>query len=168
MQILKVKTQADFDAAAVKEGTLLVFPEWQTDNSYVWKYRDSAGNEGTLGTEPGGASGISCTAGAGVTAGMLVYLADVEGTLTCFPADLSTHAADACVVALSGENAVLAQNGIITLETGIDTDSELFLGNGGNFSAVPPGASGEIVQKVGRVIDANTIFFNIQPGRIII
>jgi hypothetical protein len=99
---------------------------------------------------------------------MLVYLRDIEGTLTCLPADFTSHAADACVTALSGGNAVLAQGGIVTLETGLAADSELFLGNGGNFSAVPPTASGEIVQKLGRVIDADTVFFNIQPGRIII
>jgi hypothetical protein len=168
MQILKVKTQADFDAAGVKEGTLLVFPERQPDGSYMWKYKDSDGNSGSLGTTSASASGISCAAGAGVTAGMLVYLADVEGTLTCLPADLSAHAADACVTALFGGNAVLAQNGIVTIETGLAADSELFLGNGGNFSAVPPAASGEIVQKVGRVIDADTVLLNIQPGRIII
>lgn len=168
MQILKVKTQADFDAAAVKEGTLLVFPERQTEGSYVWKYKDSDGNSGSLGTAPAGASGIVCAAGAGVTTGRLVYFADVAGTLTCLPADLSVHAADACVTALSGVNAVLAQNGIIPLETGIAAGTELFLGNNGNFSAVPPAASGEIVQKVGRVIDDDAVFFNIQPGRIII
>lgn len=168
MQILKVKTQADFDAAIVKEGTLLVFPERQTDGSYVWKYKDSDGNTGSLGSSSTVASGIICAAGAGVTAGMLVYLTDVNGTLTCIPANLSAHAADACVTALSGGNAVLAQNGIITQEIGIDAGTELFLGGNGAFSAVPPGASGEIVQKVGRVIDANTVLFNIQPGRIII
>jgi hypothetical protein len=168
MQILKVKTQADFDAAGVKEGTLLVFPERQIDGSYVWKYKDSDGNTGSPGSAPSETSGIVCAAGTGVTAGMLVYLTDVEGTLTCLPADLSSHAADACVTALSGENAVLAQNGIIMLETGIDAGTELFLGNGGNFSATAPAASGEIVQKAGRVIDAATVFFNIQPGRKII
>jgi hypothetical protein len=168
MQILKVKTQADFDAAAVKEGTLLVFPEQQIDGSYVWKYKDSDGNTGSLGTASAAASGIICAAGAGVTAGMLMYLADVNGTLTCLPADLSSHAADACVTVLSGENAMLAQNGIITLETGLAAGTELFLGSNGTFSAAVPTASGEIVQKVGRVIDADTVFFNIQPGRIII
>ena len=168
MQILKVKTQADFDAAIVKEGTLLVFPERQLDSSYVWKYKDSDGNIGSLGSAPTESSGIVCAAGAGVAVGMLVYLAEVEGTITCLPADQSAHAADACVATLSGANAVLAQNGIITLETGIDAGTELFLGSNGTFSAAVPAASGEIVQKVGRVIDANTVFFNIQPGRIII
>jgi hypothetical protein len=168
MQILKVKNQADFDTAGVKEGTLLVFPERQPNGSYVWKYKDSDGNTGSLGSAPAETSGIVCAAGAGVTAGVLVYLADVAGTLTCLPAGLSSHAADACAVVLSGGNAVLAQSGIVTLETGIDADSELFLGNGGDFSAVPPTVSGEIVQKVGRVIDADTVLLNIQPGRIII
>lgn len=168
MQILKVKTQADFDATGVKEGTLLVFPERQLDGSYVWKYKDSDGNTGSLGCAPSETSGIICAAGTGVTAGMLVYLADVAGTLTCLPAGKSSHAADACAVALSGGNAVLVQSGIVTLETGIGADCELFLGNGGDFSAVPPAVSGEIVQKVGRVIDAGTVLLNIQPGRIII
>ncbi len=111
---------------------------------------------------------VKCAAGAGVSVGSLVYLTDVDGALTCLPADLSAHTADACVSALSGGDAVLAQNGIVTLETGIVAGTELFLGNGGNFSAIPPGASGEIVQKVGRVIDATTILLNLQPGRIII
>jgi hypothetical protein len=168
MQILKVKNQADFDTAGVKEGTLLVFPERQPNGSYVWKYKDSDGNTGSLGSTPAETSGIVCAAGTGVTAGMLVYLADVAGTLTCLPSGLSSHAADAFTVALSGGNAILAQSGIVSLETGIGADSELFLGNGGDFSAVPPTVSGEIVQKVGRVIDADTVLLNIQPGRIII
>jgi hypothetical protein len=168
MQILKVKTQADFDAAVVPIGTLLVFPERQSDNSYVWKYKDSSGNEGTLGAEPGNASGITCAAGTGVAVGMLVYLADVDGTLTCLPADFTSHPADACVIAISGEEAVLAQNGIIPLASGLAPGTELFLGSNGSFTGTAPAASGEIVQKVGRVIDADTVFFNIQPGRIIV
>ena len=48
MQILKVKTQADFDEAVVKEGTLLVFPEQQTDGSYLWRCKDSDGNIKTV------------------------------------------------------------------------------------------------------------------------
>jgi hypothetical protein len=167
MQILKVKTQADFDAAVVPIGTLLVFPERQNDNSYVWKYKDRSGNEGTFGAEPGGSSGITCAAGTGVAVGMLVYLTDVDGTLTCLPADFTSHAADACVVAIPGEEAILAQNGIIPFTSGLAAGTELFLGNNGCFTGTAPAASGEIVQKVGRVIDADTVFFNIQPGRTI-
>jgi hypothetical protein len=168
MQILKVKTQADFDAAVVPIGTLLVFPERQSDNSYVWKYKDSSGNEGTLGAEPGGASGIACTAETGVAVGMLVYLTDVDGTLSCLPASLTSHTADACVVAFSSEEAILAQNGIIQLASGLAAGTELFLGSNGSFAGTAPAASGEIVQRVGRVIDANTVYFNIQPGRTIV
>ena len=168
MQILKVKTQADFDAAVVPIGTLLVFPERQNDNSYVWKYKDRSGNEGTFGAEPGDTPSITCTAGAGVTVGMLVYLTDVDGTLSCLPASLASHAADACVITLSSEEAVLAQNGIIPLASGLAAGTELFLGSNGSFTGTAPAASGEIVQKVGRVIDADTVFFNIQPGRIIV
>jgi hypothetical protein len=168
MQILKVKTQADFDAAVVPIGMLLVFPERQSDNSYVWKYKDSSGNEGTLGSEPGDTPGITCTAGAGVTVGMLVYLSDVDGTLSCLPADFTSHAADACVITLSSEEAVLAQNGIIPFTSGLAAGTEFFLGNNGSFTGTAPAASGEIVQKVGRVIDADTVFFNIQPGRTIV
>jgi hypothetical protein len=168
MQILKVKTQTDFDAAGVKEGTLLVFPERQLDGSYVWKYKDSDGNTGSLGSAPTETSGITCAAGAGVAVGMLVYLADEAGTLTCLPADFTSHPADACVAAISGEEAVLAQNGIIPLASGLAAGTELFLGSNGSFTGTAPAASGEIVQKVGRVIDADTVFFNIQPGRIIV
>jgi hypothetical protein len=168
MQILKVKTIAEFESAEVPEDSLLVFPEQQPDGSFVWKYKDSSGNEGTLGGESGGTSGISCAPGIGVAAGMLIYLTEVDGVLTCLPADLVSQAADGCVVSIKGEDALLAQNGIITLESGLDAGTELFLGNNGSFTGTSPAASGEIVQKVGRVIDANTVYFNIQPGRIIV
>jgi hypothetical protein len=167
MQILKVKNITEFENSNVPDGTLLVFPEQQTDGSYMWKYKDSDGNTGSLGTASS-ATGIACTAGAGVTAGMLVYLADIEGVLTCLPADFTFHAADACVVALSGEEAILAQNGIIQFASGLAAGTELFLGNNGSFTGTAPAASGEIVQKAGRVINADTVFFNIQPGRIIV
>ncbi|MFA7186173.1 MAG: hypothetical protein WC082_14835, partial [Victivallales bacterium] len=50
MQILKVKTIAEFASAAVPAGTLLVFPEQQSDGSYMWRCKDSDGNTGTIGT----------------------------------------------------------------------------------------------------------------------
>lgn len=168
MQILKVKNLIEFEAAVIPEDSLLVFPEQQSDGSFVWKYKDSSGNEGTLGGESGGASGITCALSAGVAVGMLVYLTEIDGVLTCLPANLVSHTTDGCIVAIKGEDALLAQNGVISLETGLAAGTELFLGGSGNFSGTAPAASGEIVQKVGRVIDANTVFFNIQPGRIII
>ena len=168
MQILKVKNITEFENSSVPADSLLVFPERQNDNSYVWKYKDSSGNGGTLGAEPGSASGITCAAGTGVAVGMLVYLADVDGTLTCLPADFTSHPADACVAAISGEEAILAQNGIIPFTSGLAAGTELFLGSNGSFTGTAPAASGEIVQKAGRVIDADTVFFNIQPGRTIV
>ncbi|MDD5699068.1 MAG: hypothetical protein PHH77_10675 [Victivallaceae bacterium] len=50
MQILKVKTIAEFASAEVPAGTLLVFPEQQTDGSYLWRCKDSDGNAGTIGS----------------------------------------------------------------------------------------------------------------------
>jgi hypothetical protein len=168
MQILKVKNITQFNEAVVPEDSLLVFPEQQPDGSFVWKYKDSSGNEGTLGGESGGTSGITCALGTSVAAGMLVYLTEVDGVLTCLPADLASQAADGCVVSIKGEEVLLAQNGIVSLESGLDASTELFLGSNGSFTGTSPAASGEIVQKVGRVINANTVYFNIQPGRIIV
>lgn len=50
MQILKVKTITEFETAEVPEGSLLVFPERQTDGSYLWRSKDSENNIGTIGT----------------------------------------------------------------------------------------------------------------------
>jgi hypothetical protein len=169
MQILKVKTQADFDVAIVKEGTLLVFPEQQQDGSFTWKYKDHLGNTGSFGaTSDSGSSGIICSAGTGVAVGKLAYLVDDGGTLTCQLADKSSRAADGYVMAVAGTDAIVANNGICEIANAIAPDSELFLGGTGNVTDSPPTASGEIVQKVGRVINAETILFNIQPGRIIV
>jgi hypothetical protein len=168
MQILKIKNITQFNEAVVPEDSLLVFPELQPDGSFMLKYKDSSGNAGTLGGGYGGTSGINCAPGTGVAVGMLVYLTEIDGILTCLPANLASQAADGCVVSIKGEEALLAQNGTISLETGLDAGNELFLGNNGSFTGTAPAASGEIVQKVGRVIDADTVFFNIQPGRTIV
>jgi hypothetical protein len=168
MQILNVKNITQFNEAVVPEDSLLVFPEQQPDGSFVWKYKDSSGNEGTLGGESGGTSGITCVPGAGVAVGILVYITEVDGVLTCLPADLAWQAADGCVVSIKGEEALLAQNGIVTLVSGLAAGTELFLGANGSFTGTSPAASGETVQKVGRVIDANTVYFNIHPGRTIV
>jgi hypothetical protein len=169
MQILKVKTQADFDVAIVKEGTLLVFPEQQQDGSFTWKYKDHLGNTGSFGaTSESNSSGIICVAGTGVAVGKLVYLADDGGTLTCQLADRSSRTADGYVMAIAGANAIVADKGICEIANAIAPESELFLGGSGNVADSPPTASGEIVQKVGRVINSETILFNIQSGRIIV
>ncbi|MDD5599915.1 MAG: hypothetical protein PHV82_18370, partial [Victivallaceae bacterium] len=50
MQILKVKSITEFESAEVPAGKLLVFPEQQTDGSYLWRCKDSDGNTGTIGS----------------------------------------------------------------------------------------------------------------------
>jgi hypothetical protein len=50
MQILKVKNITEFESAEVPEDSLLVLLEQQTDGSYLWRCKDSAGNTGTIGT----------------------------------------------------------------------------------------------------------------------
>jgi hypothetical protein len=50
MQILKVKNITEFESAEVPADSLLVFPERQTDGSYLWRCKDSENNSGTIGT----------------------------------------------------------------------------------------------------------------------
>lgn len=50
MQILKVKNANEFETSEVPADSLLVFPERQTNGSYLWRCKDSDGNTGTIGS----------------------------------------------------------------------------------------------------------------------
>ena len=113
--------------------------------------------------------GISAVADAGVAVNDLVYLADDAGTLKCFKADNSANAAEGFVKSLDGANAVVVmtpEKAAIT--SGIAAESVLYLGTAGGITETAPSTSGEIIQKVGKILDADTVLFNIQAGRIIV
>ena len=113
--------------------------------------------------------GISAIADAGVAVNDLVYLADDSGALKCFKADNTANAAEGFVKSLNGTNAVVIltpEKAAITSE--IVAGSTLYLGTAGGITDIMPSASGSIVQKVGKVLDADTVLFNIQAGRTIV
>jgi len=114
-------------------------------------------------------SGIVAVADAEVAVNDLVYLADDAGTLKCFKADNTANAAEGFVKSLNGANAVVVMTpGKAAIASGIAAGSVLYLGTAGGIIGTAPSASGAIVQKVGKVLDDDTVLFNIQAGRIIV
>lgn len=113
--------------------------------------------------------GISAVADAGIAVNDLVYLADDAGTLKCLKADNTANAAEGIVKSLDGVNAVVVMTPEkASITSGIAAGSILYLGTAGGITDTAPSESGEIVQKVGKVLDADTVLFNIQTGRIIV
>tara|TARA_B100000609_G_C16958122_1_gene302576 strand:- start:8 stop:421 length:414 start_codon:yes stop_codon:yes gene_type:complete len=114
-------------------------------------------------------AGVAAVADTGVAVKDLVYLADDSGTLKCFKADNTANAAEGFVKSLDGVNAVVAITPEkVAITSGIDPGSVLYLGTEGGVTDTAPSASGEIVQKVGKVLDAATVLFNLQIGRSIV
>jgi predicted transcriptional regulator len=113
--------------------------------------------------------GIPAIADTEVAVNDLVYLADDAGTLKCFKADNTANAAEGIVKSLDGANAIVVMTPEkAPLTSGIAAGSVLYLGTVGGITDTAPSESGEIVQKVGKVIDADTVLFNIQAGRMIV
>ena len=115
--------------------------------------------------------GISCLAGTGITIGMLVYLTDAAEGLTCHPAVNSgngKHLADGFVAGLNAGIALVKTAGVLTLANSLSAGSEVFLGLDGAMAISQPIESGDLVQKVGRVLNGNQVFFAISSGRQII
>lgn len=113
--------------------------------------------------------GIPAVADAGVVVNDLVYFADDAGTLKCFKADNTANAAEGFVKSLDGANAIVVmtpEKAAIT--SGIAAGSVIYLGAAGGITDTVPSASGAIVQKIGKVLDADNILFNIQAGRTIV
>ncbi len=114
-------------------------------------------------------AGVAVTADAGVAVNDLVYLADDSGTLKCFKADNTANAAEGFVKLLDGVNAVVAITPEkVALTSGIDLGRVIYLGTDGGITDTAPITSGTIVQKVGKVLDPDTVLFNLQTGRAIV
>ena len=115
--------------------------------------------------------GVVCAAGSGVIVGKLVYLSIVGGQLTCvLAANTGTekHYADGYVAAISSGSALVKTSGLLEVTVTLTPGTDLFLGIAGNLSASPPTESGCLVQRTGRAVSANKVFFNIADGREII
>jgi len=115
--------------------------------------------------------GISCLAGTGITLGMLVYLADAAEGLTCHPAANSgtgKHLADGFVAGLNSGTALVKTSGLLALANSLSAGAEIFLGLDGAMAISPPTESGNLVQKVGRVLNGSQVFFAIMSGREIV
>ena len=115
--------------------------------------------------------GASCLAGTGITLGMLVYLADAVDGLTCYAAANSgtgKHLADGFVAVLNSGTAIVKTSGLLALANSLSAGSEIFLGLDGAMAISPPTESGNLVQKVGRVLNGNLVFFAIASGREIV
>lgn len=114
-------------------------------------------------------TGVIAVADAGVDMNDLVYLADDGGVTKCFKADNTTNAAEGFVKLLDGTTAVVVMTPEkVAVTSGIDPSNVIYLGAAGGITVTAPLASGEIVQKVGKVLDADTVLFNIQEGRAIV
>jgi hypothetical protein len=114
-------------------------------------------------------SGIAAVADAGVVVNDLVYLADDAGTLKCFKADNTANAAEGFVKSIDGVKAVVVLTPEkITITSGIAPGSVIYLDLSGGINDTAPSTSGTIVQKVGKVLDADTVLFNLQTGRAIV
>ena len=112
--------------------------------------------------------GIKCVAGTGVTVGSLVYITDNAGTMTCYPAGNPSNFADGYVVAIDAGEALVLGEGVYEVANLLAAGATIYLGLDGAFSDTAPSSSGKLVQKVGRTINANSVYFNIQIGRIIV
>jgi hypothetical protein len=114
-------------------------------------------------------SGIAAVADAGVAVNDLVYLTDDAGTLKCFKADNTANDAEGFVKSLDGANAIVVMTPAkAAVTSGIAAGSILYLGTAGGITETVPSTSGEIIQKVGKVLDVDTVLFNIQAGRVIV
>jgi hypothetical protein len=112
--------------------------------------------------------GIKCAVGAGVVVGSLVYISDDAGIITCHLAGNTTNFADGYVASIDNGEAMVLGVGSYDVDNLLTAGTNIYLGLDGVFTDTAPSASGKLVQKVGRVINANTIYFNIQIGRTII
>jgi len=115
--------------------------------------------------------GVICAAGSGVTVGKLVYLNVVSGQLTCvLAANTGTekHYADGYVASINAGLALVKTSGLLEVTANLTPEADLFLGIDGNLAESPPTESGCLVQKTGRAVSANKVFFNIADGREII
>lgn len=111
-------------------------------------------------------AGVAVTVDTGVAVNDLVYLADDAGTLKCFKADNTANPAEGFVKSLDGVNAIVAITPEkVALTSGIAAGSVLYLGVVGGITDTAPSTSGAIVQKVGKVLDADNVLFNLQIGR---
>lgn len=115
--------------------------------------------------------GMPCQAGSEITPGMLVYLDNTAESLVCHLATNSSsgkHFADGYVAELDSGAALVKTSGLMALTNSLPAGSEIFLGLDGAIAVLPPTESGDLVQKVGRVLNGNQVFFAISSGREII
>jgi hypothetical protein len=113
--------------------------------------------------------GIPAIADTGVAVNDLVYLGNDAGTLKCFKADNSANAAEGFVKSLDGANALVVMTPEkVALTSEFAAGSIIYLDTAGGITDTAPSTSGEIFQKVGKVLDADTVLFNIQAGRAIV
>jgi len=113
--------------------------------------------------------GIPAIADTGVAVNDLVYLGNDAGTLKCFKADNSANAAEGFVKSLDGANALVVMTPEkVALTSEFAAGRIIYLDTAGGITDTAPSTSGEIFQKVGKVLDADTVLFNIQAGRAIV
>lgn len=103
-----------------------------------------------------------------IVKGSLVCLNSSSGDLICEPADTNTHPADGIVSLVLNGIATVTFSGVVSIPTSISTGTDVFLGTDGGFTTVVPSVSGQIVQKVGRVVSAGSIFFKPETARMIL
>ena len=78
------------------------------------------------------------------------------------------HYADGYVASINAGLALVKTSGLLEVTATLTPGTDLFLGIDGNLSESPPTESGCFVQKTGRAVSANKVFFNIADGREII
>lgn len=113
-----------------------------------------------------GATAVQAVANSAISAGQLVNLYNVSGTLTAKPADNSTPAFAVAyavnAVAQGATGTFNLQSGTITGLSGLIPGTIYLLGTNGGFTVTAPTAVGSIIQQVGVATSATTLEF--QPG----
>jgi hypothetical protein len=111
-----------------------------------------------------GATAVTATASAAISAGMLINLWSNAGVLSVRPADSTAAGSPAdgyatAAIANGATGTVNLGQGIITGLTGLTLGAEYFLGTVGALVAVAPSAAGNVVQRVGRAVSATSLDF---------